>query len=115
MTILSKLIQFDTRPKRKPNKSIYLNKKEKLIKKKLAEEFYLSSFKGYKNWHFEYNNDSNGNMVEYDNVNKLIKDLCAGKIPTDESYYVTAELSFSGECCIMTYVNLQNLIKEGSE
>ena len=108
MTQLQNLIQFNNRPK--PKKSVYLNKKEKIVKRDLAGMLGLSSFRGYKNWEFLYQHDDD--VIQYDNVNELVKDLCAGKIPTDHSYYVTAELSFDqfGDCAVLTHIDLSKCL-----
>ena len=107
MTLLQNLIQFDNRPK--PKKSVYLNKKEKIVKRDLAGMLGLFSFRGFKNWSFLYENG--GEEIHYDNVNKLVKDLCAGNLPTDESWYITAEssLSRSGDCAVLDYIDLKCL------
>jgi len=109
MTLLAGLFDIGIKPKRK--KSIYLNKAEKDMKRRLANQLGLYSFRGYKNWFFSYQHDDD--IDEYDNVNQFIKAVCNGSCFTESSYYITAELSlnrYGGTPDIVEYVHVDKLL-----
>ena len=112
MTLLAGLFDIGIKTKRK--KSIYLNKAEREMKKRLANQLGLDSFRGYNNWFFSYQHGDD--IDEYDNVNQFIKAVCNGSCFTEGSYYTTAELSlnrYSDTPDILTYLDVNKLLEGG--
>jgi len=105
-TLLSSIFDIGSQPQTTRNKAIYLNKREKQIKRHLANHLKIDSFRGYY-YYFSY---QHGNDVhECDTVNEFIKSITNNECYTKETYTVTVH-TMHGNLADYKYVKVCDLL-----